>query len=127
MTEKREPLQLGTKLAWGETTCGFGLTEPECDKPATRHFMWLIDRSTSPACDEHAALVHARDTTATPFDEHAHGSDCGMPGSHWRFPYEDEDEGYCFFPAVDDASLLMEKPEPVLVAATKPTEYEEQS
>lgn len=123
MTEKRKPLRLGDERPWGETTCGYGLTESECDKPATRHFLWLNDRAMSAACDEHAAFIHGRDTTATPFDEHAHGGDCGMPGSHWRFPYEDEDEGYCFFPSPGDASLLAE--EPVLASVTKPTEYEE--
>ena len=118
---ERKPLHLGDARTWGETTCAFGLTLPECDQRATRHFMWLNDNSTSPACDEHAAYIHSRDTTATPFDEHAHGPDCGMPGAMWRFAYEDEAEGHCFFPAVDDASLLAEEPVPALVVSTSET------
>ena len=113
----RKPLRLGDTRTWGETTCGFGLTVPECFEPATRHFMWLTDNSTSPACDEHAAYIHSRDTTATPFDEHTHGPDCGMPGALWRFAYEDQDEGYCFFPAVDDASLLAEESAPLVLVS----------
>lgn len=113
-----KPLQLGGPRTWGETTCQFGLTRPECDAPATRHFMWLADNSTSASCDVHAAYIHSRDTTATPFDEHAHGPNCGMPGSMWRFPYEDEAEGYCFFPAPDDASLLAEEPLPAKASAS---------
>ncbi len=111
---RREPLKIGDQRTWGETTCQFGLTLPQCHEPATRHFMWLMDNSTSGACDEHAAYIHAKDTTQTPYDEHTHGPECGMPGAMWRFPYEDQDEGYCFFPAVDDASLLAE--EPVLIS-----------
>lgn len=112
-----EPLRLGVECSWGETTCQFGLTEPRCDKPATRHFMWLEGNATSAACDEHAAYIHSRDTSKVPYDEHAHGPDCGMPGSLWRFAYEDEDEGYCFFPPVDDASLLAEELEPAAATA----------
>lgn len=107
-------LRLGAKRTWGETTCQFGLTVPKCGEAATRHFMWLTDNSTSVACDEHTDLIHSRDTSETPFDEHAHGPNCGMPGSMWQFPYEDQDEGYCFFPAPDDASLLTEEPIRVL-------------
>lgn len=114
---KKEPLRLGTTRTWGGTVCTFGLTEPECDKPATRHFMWMTDNSTSPACDEHAAYIHSRDTRETPYDEHAHGPDCGMPGSMWRFPYEDEAEGYCFFPAPDDAALLAKESIPAASAS----------
>lgn len=113
---EKTPLRLGDARAWGETTCGYGLTIPECDKPATRHFMWMTDNSTSPACDEHAAYIHSRDTAATPFDEHTHGPNCGMPGTLWRFAYEDQEEGYCFFPTIDDASLLAEEPVPALVS-----------
>ena len=119
--EKRSPLKLGDPRTWGETTCGFGLTLPQCHQPATRHFMWLTDKHTSAACDEHAAYIHSRDTSATPFDEHAHGPDCGMPGSMWRFPYEDQDEGYCYFPTVDDASLVAE--EPALVSTGPESRY----
>jgi len=107
-------LQLGGERSWGETTCQFGLNEPQCHEPATRHFMWLEDNGTSAACDIHAAYIHSRDTTAHPFDEHAHGPNCGMPGSMWQFPYEDQDEGYCFFPSLDDASLLVEESIPLL-------------
>lgn len=124
MTAPKRPLRLGDKRPWGETTCGYGLEKPECDRPATRHFKWVADNSTSAACDEHAAYIHSRNTTGIPFDEHAFGGDCGMPGVWWHYPYEDEDEGYCFFPSPDDASLLAE--EPVLVgitaALTEPTE-----
>jgi hypothetical protein len=115
--EKPEPLRLGDKRTWGETTCQFGLTVPECHEPATRHFMWLNDKSTSAACDEHAAHIHSRDTSQEPFDEHAHGPDCGMPGALWHHPYEDEADGYCFFPAVDDASLLAEAHAPAEVTS----------
>lgn len=104
-----KPLQLGTERSWGETTCHFGVREPMCSERATRHFMWLRDGSTSAACDEHAAYIHSRDTAATPFDEHTHGPDCGMPGAMWRFPYEDEDEGYCFMEAPDDLALLVDE------------------
>jgi hypothetical protein len=100
------PLVLGTQRSWGETTCHFGVDKPACTATATRHFMWLTDNSTSAACDEHAAYIHSRDTSATPFDEHAHGPNCGMPGAMWRFPYEDQDEGYCFVEAPDDLSAM---------------------
>lgn len=106
--ETPEPLRLGDTRPWGETTCQFGLTAPECDQPATRHFMWLTDNTTSAACDDHAAYIHSRDTSATPFDEHTHAPTCGMPGTLWRFPYEDQAEGYCFVPGPDDASTLVE-------------------
>ena len=43
---------------------------------------------------------------------------CGMPGAMWRFPYEDEGEGYCYFPAVDDASLIVEETVPAMTTAT---------
>lgn len=116
---ERKPLRLGKERSWGETTCQFGVDAPECDAPATRHFMWLMDGgSTSAACDDHAAYIHSRDTSDNPFDEHAHGHDCGMPGSMWRFPYEDEDEGYCFIPAPDDASLLAEELEPSVISTS---------
>ena len=109
----RPQLKLGTDRGWGERVCQYGLERPECNRPATRHFMWLTDNGTSVACDEHAAFIHSRDTSSTPFDEHAFGPDCGMPGSLWHFAYEDEPEGYCFFPTVDDASILTEEPERV--------------
>ena len=114
---EREPLKLGSERSWGETTCHFGVAEPMCTAPATRHFMWLMDNSTSAACNEHAAYIHSRDTSATPFDEHAHGPNCGMPGTMWRFPYEDEDEGYCFFEAPDDTSARALKSMPESVTA----------
>jgi hypothetical protein len=50
-----------------------------------------------------------------PYEEHAFEGDCGMPGTWWHHPYEDEPEGYCFFPALDDASLLAEEPMPAEV------------
>lgn len=103
------------RLTWGETNCGYGRTaEVGCTEPATRHFMWLDDNSTAAACDEHAEFI--RTTSSVEFDEHPHGGDCGMPGALWHFPYEDEPEGYCVFPAVDDASLLTEEPEPIVLA-----------
>ena len=109
----RKPLIIGPERTWGETTCHFGLVASgQCNKQATRHFLWLNDNTISNACDEHAAYIHSRDTTSTPFDEHAFGPECGMPGAHWRIPYEDQPEGYCFFPAPDDASLLAEQVEP---------------
>lgn len=104
-----EPLKLGTERSWGETTCHYGVEKPACSDVATRHFIWLVDNSTSAACGVHAAYIHSRDTTATPFDEHAHGPNCGMPGAMWRFPYADEDEGYCFVEAPDDLRLLVEE------------------
>jgi hypothetical protein len=104
-----EPLRLGDEAPWGMPRCNFGLKHPVCDKPATRHFMWLLDQSTSGACDEHAAYIHSRDTSQTPFDEHAHGPNCGMPGTMWRFPDKAGEEGYCFFPALDDVSILVEE------------------
>jgi hypothetical protein len=105
----------GDERPWGETTCGYGKHEPDCIAPATRHFVWLDNMYTTMACDEHAEWL--RDHSAHEWDEHAFGGDCGMPGALWHFAYEDEDEGYCVFPAPDDASLLTEEPEPALAAA----------
>lgn len=39
MSGKREVR--GDPRPWGETTCGYGKTTPQCDAPATRHFAWL--------------------------------------------------------------------------------------
>lgn len=107
-----EPLRLGDERTWGETTCSYGLTESECDQPATRHLLWLEDMHTSNTCDEHMAFIESRDTSATPYEAHAFGANCGMPGTLWHHPYENEDEGYCLFPAVDDLGLVVEEIEP---------------
>jgi hypothetical protein len=115
VSEERKPIRLGPERSWGDTTCGYGLGEPECGKPATRHIMWLNDFALSAACDEHIKVIHSRDTSAMPYEEHAFEGDCGMPGTWWHHPYEDEPEGYCFFPALDDASLLAEEPMPAEV------------
>lgn len=110
--------RLGKKAVWGTTTCGFGVDVPACSKPATVHVMWLESLATSPTCDEHLAFIEANATLD--YETHTHGPDCGMPGSLWHHPYEDEEEGYCHFPAPDDASLLAE--EPVLVTSSIPPE-----
>lgn len=107
-----EPLRLGEGRPWGETTCGFGLERPECDRPATWHVLWLVENWTSNTCDEHLAYIRNRDTSSTPYEVHTFGANCGMPGTLWHHPYEDEEEGYCLFPAVDDASLLAEEDVP---------------
>lgn len=107
-----EPLRLGEERPWGETTCGFGLERPSCDQPATWHVMWLVDNWTSNTCDEHMAYIRSRDTSSTPYEVHTFGPNCGMPGTLWHHPYDDEEEGYCLFPAVDDASLLAEEDVP---------------
>lgn len=100
----KPPLELGADAPWGSTTCAFGLDKPRCDAQATRHFLWLEDLTMSNSCDIHATYIHSRDTSKTPFDEHAFGPNCCMPGAMWHHPYEDEKEGYCFFPAPDDIS-----------------------
>lgn len=105
-----KPFRLGEITRWGETTCGFGVDLPMCDKPATVHVMWLESSATSSTCDEHMAFI-AKSATFD-YETHTFGGDCGMPGSLWHHPYEDEDEGYCHFPAPDDASLVIEEIEP---------------
>lgn len=109
--------KLGCLPRWGETTCGFGVDVPACAAAATTHVMWLESSATSATCPEHLAYIEANSPLA--FETHAHGPNCGMPGSLWHHPYEDEDEGYCLFPAPDDASLLAEEPLPV-GASTRP-------
>lgn len=106
-----EPLRLGESIPSGGTTCGYGLTRSECDQPATHHVLWLADNWTSPTCAEHLAFIRSRDTSERPYEVHTFGGNCGMPGTLWHHPYEDEEEGYCLFPAPDDASLLAESAE----------------
>jgi hypothetical protein len=106
MTKPRRDLR-GDDRPWGETTCAYGLTEPECTDAATRHFLWLVDLSISAACDKHAQFI--RDNSSIAYEEHTFGGDCGMPGAIWQHPFINDDEGYCAFPAPDDASLLAEK------------------
>lgn len=113
MPEQKPPLKLGSVLRWGETTCGFGVDTPACDRPATTHIMWLPSRATSSACDEHMAWLATRECPE--HETHPIGDDCNMPGSLWHHPYEDEEHGYCLFPAPDDASALAEQPEPAAV------------
>lgn len=109
------PFRLGTKERWGDPICGYGLDgDDQCTKVATIHVGWLIEPfATSATCDEHLHFIRNRATHA--FETHAMGGDCGMPGALWHHPYEDEDEdeGYCLFPAPDDASLLAEQSEPI--------------
>ncbi len=105
----------GDPRPWGETTCGYGKTVPQCDAPATRHFAWLDTMVIAGACDEHATFL--RETSLVEMEEHTFGGDCGMPGALWHHPYEDEPEGYCVFPAPDDAALLVEEFEPTWAAS----------
>ena len=100
--------RLGSKVRWGETTCGFGIDQPACTKAATIHVLWLRDLATSSTCDEHLAFIKKSADLA--HETHTFGPECGMPGALWHHPYEDEEEGYCLFPAPDDASLLAEEP-----------------
>lgn len=104
MSETMRPLRLGAERSWGETRCQFGLERPECDQAATHHVMWLEDNHTSATCAEHLDFIRSR--AQMPYEVHTHGPDCGMPGSLWHHPYEDEDQGYCLFPAPDDASVV---------------------
>lgn len=110
MSESK-PFKLGTKPRWGATTCGFGVDRNDCSQPATTHVMWLDTAATSSTCDEH--LGYIRDNADLPYETHTFGGDCGMPGSLWHHPYEDEDEGYCIFPAVDDLAHVVAEPERV--------------
>lgn len=107
-----EPLKFGAMSRAGETTCGFGVDRRDCDKPAVWHLLWLDSNHTSMTCAEHLDYINSR--SHPDYDIHTFGSDCGMPGAMWHMPYEDEDEGYCFFPANDDASA-MEQAAPALV------------
>jgi hypothetical protein len=111
---ERKPLRFGGDLGFGGTTCGYGVDTPACHKPAVWHLYWLESNSTSPTCDEHLAFINSR--SHPDYDIHTHGPNCGMPGVHWQFPYEDQKEGYCFFPANDDASALMAE-EPITAEA----------
>jgi len=111
-----EPLKLGTERSWGETTCGYGLTEAECSKPAAWHLLWLAENFMSNTCDEHLAFIDSKPHPE--YERHTFAGNCGMPGTLWHHPYEDEPEGYCLFPAVDDLSVLAEADEPVLAGTT---------
>lgn len=91
----------------GEGLCLYGKSKSECSKLATRHFMWLDTKHITNACDEHAEWL--RTHSINEMEEHRFGDDCGMPGALWHHPYEDEEDGYCFFPMVDDASILSEE------------------
>lgn len=73
--------------------------------------MWLDTHAVSGTCGEHLVFIAA--CAQIPYETHPFGGDCSMPGALWHHPYEDEDEGYCFFPALDDASLLTEEPMPI--------------
>ncbi len=111
------PLKLGTKPRWGETTCGFGVDRPDCDKPAVWHLMWLDSGSVSAACEEHLAYIDSRQHPE--YERHSFAPNCGMPGVWWQHPNEGEEEGYCFFPANDDASA-MEAAELAVAEGEKP-------
>lgn len=115
---ERKSFRLGTEELWGDTTCGYGLDgDPKCTKPATVHVGWLNEPfRVSATCDEHLAFIEAN--AREPYETHTFGGDCSMPGALWHFPYDDEEEGYCIFPAMDDASLLVEESEPARLAAT---------
>ncbi|WP_032375998.1 hypothetical protein [Rhodococcoides fascians] len=104
MPESDEPLRLGSKPRWGETTCGYGIDEPVCNKRAVWHLLWLESTFVSSTCDEHLAFVNSR--PHPDYDIHTFSANCSMPGVLWHFPYEDEPEGYCLFPANDDASAM---------------------
>lgn len=108
-------IRTGGERPYGLTTCGYGLTDQrECGQPATIHICWLGTNATSTSCDQHFAEVRDRGA-AEPYEHHTFKGDCGMPGTLWHTPYEDELEGYCLFPAADDASALIEvTPEPVM-------------
>lgn len=105
-----DDFKVGTASRWGETTCGYGLDLPLCHEAATTHVMWLETMACSATCDEHMRFI--AENANLDYETHPFGSDCGMPGALWHIPYEDEDEGYCFFPVPDDASLLAEELEP---------------
>lgn len=117
--------KLGVVQRWGATDCGYGLNgHDECREPATVHVMFLSDLQTTVACEEHMGFIEAN--ADRDFETHSFGANCGMPGALWHHPYEDEGEGYCLFPFLDDASLLMEEPAPALVlTTTDPTTPEE--
>ncbi len=114
MTARREVRTI--PRPWGETTCAYGKVSSECDLSATRHFMWLDDYHVTGACDKHADFL--RSTSIIEMEEHTFGANCSMPGALWQHPYEDETEGYCVFPAPDDASVLIEFADDELVVTT---------
>ena len=102
------PFKLGTSRPWGKTDCGYGVERDECLKPATTHVLWFASNATSTTCDEHLTFI--RTSATEDYETHTFLGDCGMPGTYWHHPYADEDEGYCLFPAVDDAQLFAEEP-----------------
>lgn len=117
MSERK--FRLGTVEQWGSQTCGYGLDpDPQCTKPATVHVMFFPGLMVSLTCDEHLAFIERN--AGMEFETHTVGANCSMPGSLWHHPYEDEDEGYCLFPAPDDASLLIEEPVPAVVSVLPP-------
>lgn len=116
---ERESLRVGAEQPYGETTCGYGLDRALCSAPAIWHIFWLggdFDGHTSSTCAEHLEYINSRSHPA--YDIHTHGPNCGMPGTHWQFPYKDQDEGYCFFPANDDMSAIEVADVPTIVDVT---------
>lgn len=96
---------IGRTRPLGSKTCGFE-GPGGCTSDATRHFMRIIDGVSLAACDDHSTYIRSKQDAFEQWDEHTFSPECGMPGTLWRFPYEDEEEGYCFFPAPDDASAV---------------------
>lgn len=104
MPESEPPLRLGSRQRWGETNCGYGVDQPACENPAVWHLLWLDSNNVSATCEQHLAFINSRQHPE--YDRHTFGPNCNMPGVLWQFPFEDENEGYCVFPANDDASAM---------------------
>lgn len=100
-----EKLKLGTRSRAGEQTCGYGVDDDLCSAPAKHHVLFYGSNQNCMACEEHMRFIQSV-TTQNSFEIHGFGSNCGMPGALWHHPYEDEKEGYCFFPSNDDISAL---------------------
>lgn len=98
-------LKFGRVRRGGETTCGFGVDRHDCANPAVWHLLFTDGSGTNcMTCAEHLDFINSRPRPG--YDIHAFGPDCGMPGALWHYPYKDEPEGYCFFPANEDASAM---------------------
>lgn len=104
MTER---MRLGVMRPWGEQTCSFGLTYPECSERATHHVKWLEDGSSSATCQKH--LTYIKIHNPPEHEVHTFGSDCCMPGTLW-YPATVDAAGFCRFPDSNDHTFVAEEP-----------------
>lgn len=76
--------------------CGYGLNEPECDRPATWHVLWRATNHTSSACDEH--MHYVRENAAEQEKSiHPYCAVCDLPGTFFFIPRDPETQGWCYF------------------------------